>query len=120
MNAKTYKIVYFISTGLISLLMLVSSTFYFIDYENVSKVFISLGYPTYIIIPLAIAKILGIIAIWTRKSNTLMEWAYAGFFFDFVLAFAAHTHIKDGEQFTAAIAVLVLLISYYSGKKMLL
>ncbi len=41
--------------------------------------------------------ILGLIAIWSNKSATLKEWAYAGFFFNFVLAFLAEVHAVGRE-----------------------
>ena len=75
------------------------------------------GYPTYIIYPLATAKLLGLAAICTKLSKTLTEWAYAGFFFDFVLAFFAHYMINDGEHFFALIAIVLLLVSHVFGKK---
>ena len=77
--------------------MLISAGMYFFNNGVVAEIFTQLGYLTYIIYPLAIAKILGLVAIWTKKSNTLKEWAYAGFFFDFILALSAHLYVKDGK-----------------------
>ena len=114
-NKNTY--IYWISTGLITAMMLLSAGMYFFNYEMVSQTFTNLGFPTYIIYPLAIAKILGLIAIWTNKSATLKEWAYAGFFFDFVLAGAAHFAIGDGEYAPSIVAIVLLLTSYIFGKK---
>ena len=114
---KTNKIVYWISTGLLSAMMLMSTGMYFFNNAEVSKVFETLGYPTYIVIPLAVVKILGLIAIWSRKSKTLLEWAYAGFFFDFVLAFFAHIMVNDGEFAASAFAIVLLLTSYIFGKR---
>ena len=110
-------LIYRISTGLLTLLMLFSAGMYFFNHEMVSDTFSRLGFPTYIIYPLAIAKILGLVAIWTKKSNTLKEWAYARFFFDFVLAFTAHIKINDGEFAPALVAIILLLVSYYFEKK---
>ena len=117
MSAKTNRVIYWASTGLLSVLMLMSASMYFFSHEMVSETFVALGYPAYIIYPLAIAKILGLIAIWTRIANTLREWAYAGFFFDFVLAAAAHIAVKDGDHIPAIAAILILLTSYLFGKK---
>lgn len=50
-------------------------------------------------------------------SKTLKEWAYAGFFFDFVLAFFAHFMVNDGEFGGALIAILLVSVSYISWKK---
>ena len=110
-------LIYRISTGLLTLMMLGSAGMYFFNYEMVSETFTRLGFPTYIIYPLAIAKLLGLVAIWTKKSETLKEWAYAGFFFDFLLASSGHMVAKDGEWAGAILAMVLLLLSYTYEKK---
>ena len=117
MSQKRNRIIYLVAKGLLTALMLMSAGMYFLNHEMVADTFNKLGYPTYIIYPLAIAKILGLIAIWTKKSNTLKEWAYAGFFFDFVLALAAHLHIRDGEFAPALVAIFLLMVSYLFENK---
>jgi len=110
-------IIYWVSTGLLSLMMLASGTMYFVKNANIVEIFGQLGFPTYIIYPLAIAKILGIVAILTKKSATLKEWAYAGFFFEFLLAFSAHINANDNEYLGAVIAMILLMTSYFFDKK---
>lgn len=117
---KRNKIIYWITTGLLSALMLMSASMYIFNYEMVSQTFVNLGFPVYIIYPLAIAKLLGIIAILSNKSKFLKEWAYAGFFFDFVLALSAHWVINDGEFVPAFVAIVLLIISYRYDKKVFL
>ena len=114
---KQDKIIYWTSTGLLTALMLLSAGMYFVQHDMVSATFTKLGFPTYIIYPLAIAKILGLIALWTRKSEMLKEWAYAGFFFDFVLALSAHLNIGDGEFLPSIIALILLVVSYIFEKR---
>ncbi|MBS2213724.1 DoxX family protein [Carboxylicivirga mesophila] len=114
---KRDKIIYWIATGLLTVMMLMSAGMYIFNHEAITEAFITLGYPTYIIYPLAVAKILGLIAILTNASRLLKEWAYAGFFFDFVLAAAAHISVKDGEEMGALIALALLLVSYIFGRK---
>lgn len=111
------KMVYWGSTGLISLMMLASAGMYLANYEEVSKVFVALGFPVFIIYPLAVAKILGAIAIVSRKVELLKNLAYAGFFYDFVLAAAAHLNAGDGEALPAFVALILLGISYFSEKR---
>ncbi len=113
----TNKIIYWISTGLLSLLMIVSSIMYLVKTEMVQEIFQSLGYPSRIVIPLATLKILGIIAIVSNKNNTLKEWAYFGFLIDFSLAIEGHLAVKDGGHITATVALLLLMISYTFNKK---
>ncbi len=114
---KYLKIAYWIFTALFSLLMLYSATMYFTQYEMVKGFFEHLGYPVYLIYPLAILKIAGVLVILTNYSKTLKEWAYSAFFFEILLAFFAHYRVKDGEQGGAVIAMILLLCSYFLGRK---
>lgn len=115
---RTNKIVYWGATGLLSVLMIVSTTMYFVKYNDIILTFGKLGFPSWIIYPLAVAKLLGLIAIITKKSEMLKEWAYAGFFFNFILAFSAHISINDREFVGALIALILLVLSYVFEKKM--
>ena len=111
------QLIFRIATGLLTVLMLLGVGMYFTQHDTVSGTFERLGYPAYLVYPLAIAKLLGLVAIWTNKSQTLKEWAYAGFFFDFVLAITAHLAVNDGEFAGAAVALVLLLTSYYFGSR---
>ena len=117
MMERWNKIIYWIGTGLLSVMMLMSASMYILNHEMVSQTFTSLGFPIYIIYPLAILKVLGVIAILSRKSKFLKEWAYAGFFFDFVLALSAHWVVNDGEYMPAFVALILLIVSYRFDKK---
>lgn len=112
------RIIYWVATGLLTVLMLMSISMYFLKYQMVSESFNKLGFPTFVVYPSAIAKLLGIIAILSKKSNFLKEWAYAGFFFDFSLAFGAHVAARDGEFGMALIALVLLLVSRIYDEKL--
>lgn len=114
---KTTKIIYYVSTGLLSLLMLFSAGMYIFNHEEVASMFTNFGYPSYIIYPYAVAKLLGLVALWFVANKTIKEWAYAGFFFAFIFAFFAHIMINDGEQTGAVVAMVLLIISYITHKK---
>ncbi|MEM6734099.1 MAG: DoxX family protein [Myxococcota bacterium] len=108
------KIAYFATTGLLSAMMLMSAGMYLFNTDEVANAFTGLGYPTYLIYPLAIAKILGLVAIWSRADERLRGLAYAGYFFNFLLALVAHVAI--GDEFAGPVIALVLLMgSYFSG-----
>ena len=117
MSNKKNKITYWVSTGLLSALMIFSAVMYVFKHDMVGETFTSLGFPTYVIYPLAVAKILGLIAIWTRKSRLLAEWAYAGFFFDLLLATSSHVVANDGGFVPASVGIVLLLLSYIYSKK---
>jgi hypothetical protein len=98
-------------------MMLASGVMYLANYAEVAKSFNSLGYPTYLIYPLGIAKILGVIAILTKKSKILKDLAYAGFFYDFILAASAHINAGDGGFPIPLAALVILIVSYVTDRK---
>jgi hypothetical protein len=119
MSDKTRKITFRITTGLLTVIILMFVGNSIFNREMFTSRFASLGYPTYLIYPLVGAKLLGLLAIWSNKSTTLKEWAYAGFFFNFVLAFFAEINAMDGEYISSPLAVMLLLTSYSSRGKYL-
>jgi len=113
------RIAYALSTGLLGLGMTFSGVMFLGFRGEVAPMFEQLGYPVYLIYPLAIAKLLGVAAILTRKSEMLAEWAYAGFFFDSGLAAMAHGMVGDLKEMLAALMVMIAtLASYRLGKKL--
>ena len=115
---KRDQIIYYVATGLLTVMMLMSAGMYFFNHAEIATMFQNFGYPTYIIYPYGIAKVLGLVAIWFIKNEKIKEWAYAGFFFAFIFAFFAHVMIGDGEQTGAIIAMVLLVVSYiFKNKK---
>ncbi len=113
---KVQKILYWVFLSLFTALMLFSVSNYFFKNEMIRQFFTNFGYPTYLIYPLAVAKLLGLAALWTNV-KTLKEWAYAGFFYNVVLAFFAHQQINDGQHMGTVIAMILLLVTYFLGKR---
>lgn len=114
---KTKKIIYWIATGLLSALLLYILYNYIFNIEMTKGVMAGLGFPTFLIYFLIVAKLLGLIILISNVRGVLKEWAYAGFFFNFMLAFVAHYMAGDGQGGGAAIALLLLVISYFTGKQ---
>ncbi|CDF78928.1 conserved hypothetical membrane protein, DoxX-like family [Formosa agariphila KMM 3901] len=114
---KRDKIIFYVATGLLSVIVLFSVSMYFFKHDDVALMFTNFGYPSYIIYPYAVAKLLGLFAIWNPNFKTIKEWSYSGFFFAFILAFFAHVMIGDGGQFTALLALILLIVSYIFNKK---
>jgi hypothetical protein len=115
---KGRKIAYWIATGLLSALLLFSAVSYFLKYETIREVFAALGFPAWIIRPLAVAKVLGVAAIVSRKSETLKEWAYAGICFDLLLAIGAHLSVGDGKFLPALACLVFLAVSYLLDRRL--
>ncbi len=118
---KKTKTLYWIITGLFSAFMLFSAIPNIMMVpESVTMVSNGLGYPTYIIPFLGVAKLLGVIAILIPGFNRLKEWAYAGLFFD--LAGAAYSIICT-EGFKPPVLFMILpigflFLSYYLWHKL--
>jgi hypothetical protein len=83
---KKTKLFYWIVTGLFSAFMLFSSIPDILVVPDAKTFMNALGYPTYIISFLGVAKLLGIIAILIPGYPRIKEWAYAGLFFDLLAA----------------------------------
>lgn len=105
------KIIYWIATAIMCLIFAGSAGMYILKYGEVLQIFPQLGFPAWLVAPLAGLKILAIIAVLSNKSKLLKEWAYAGFFFDAVLAFAAHHYAQDGQGAIAVVAIVATIIS---------
>ena len=115
---KIQKIGYYLATGVLTIIMIYSVQMYLQNPEIIADYFESVSYPRYLVYPLAIAKILGLVAIWGNFSKWLKEWAYAGFFFDTLLAFFAH-YITDGQDYLIAfIAAIATLVAYFVGNEL--
>lgn len=113
MNNNVSRIIYWLATAVMCGVFAFSAQMYLRNPEMVAGFFKMFNYPEYLVYPLAIAKILGIVAILSNKSKMLSEWAYAGFFFDAVLAFVAHYVAHDGGYTFSIIAIATTVISRY-------
>ncbi len=105
------KVAYWIFTLLMCGLFAFSAQMYFLNTEMVFGFFEGMGFPTWIVIPLAVAKVLGIMAVLTNWNKMLSEWAYAGFFFDVVLATGAHYYAGHGAFGMSFAGIFLVLTS---------
>jgi hypothetical protein len=115
---KKNNIIYWIATGLLLALMLFSAfgTFFIHDPKTMEKM-APLGYPAYVMQMLAVAKILGVIAILVPGFRTIKEWAYAGFTFDLLGATVSMIitgfAVADWAPMFIFIAILAVSYIYY-------
>ena len=87
MQPKTIKTLYWIFTGLFSLLMIFSAVGGLQPTQQaIELIHDQLGYPVYFIQFISFAKLFGAIAILIPSFNRIKEWAYAGLFFDLTAA----------------------------------
>jgi hypothetical protein len=109
---KKDKIIYWISTGIISAMMLFSAFMYLSKSPELLAGFKILGYPLYFIMLLGTAKLLAAIALVVPGFQKIKEWAYAGLTFTFIGAI--WSHFSTETSFVAPLVILVILgISYW-------
>jgi uncharacterized membrane protein YphA (DoxX/SURF4 family) len=109
------NVLYWILTGVMAAFMLLASIPDVLLVQGAVDLMKHLGYPTYLLPFIGIAKILGVIAILVPGFPRLKEWAYAGLVFDLVGAF--YSHIAVGDPVTmwlpSVIALLFVIGSYF-------
>lgn len=115
--SKVQLYAYWISTILVSMLMCYSAWMYFNNPSEIQSIFTTYGYPAYLVIPLAFAKLIGVVVILWRPIKWLTEWAYAGFFFDLLLAVTGHYMAADGSWIFPLTGVILLIISHQTSFK---
>jgi len=108
---KTTKIIYWISTSLMCLIFLFSAFLYVFGHDIAAGFYKVIGFPIWILYPSALLKVLGVIAVLSKKSNLLKEWAYSGFFFDVLFATMAHLAVGDGQHPLSILALIATVVS---------
>ena len=121
MKPKTIKIIYWVSTILFVLANLFSGITSIMQTEPGVELMKGLGYASYVLVILGVAKVLGSIALLQDKYRTLKEWAYAGFTFDILGASAsfAFTMSPISAVISPLIFLAVMFVSYVSWTKKL-
>ena len=107
------KTIHQIATYSLFSLLILTGVLYVVYYDVLIMYFERYGYPTYLIYPLAGAKIIGSLVVLFSRNRVLIELTYAGFFFNFVLAFFAHLMVREVDPFPT-ISLLLLLTSYFT------
>ena len=117
---KKINIIYWIATGLILALMLWSAIGTFMNNPDGAKMMDAMGYKPYVLQFLAVAKILGIIAILVPGFPRIKEWAYAGFTFDMIGAtysmYASNFKVTDWVPMFIFLAILAVSYIYWHKK----
>ncbi|MBL7683985.1 MAG: DoxX family protein [Flavipsychrobacter sp.] len=113
---KRDKIIYWVSTGLVSIGFLLSSIMYLTSNPELMKSFSEIGFPVFFVTILGISKLTGAIALVNPWMPKLREWAYAGF--TFTLIGAVWTHVATNTPFIAPLFFMLLLgISYFFSNR---
>lgn len=118
MGARTVMWVYWISTGVVALVYLGGAAFYIFMHDMVEGMYEGLlHYPSYIIWPLAILKIVGGVVILWRPNAMITDWAYGAMFWHLLLAASAHISVGDPGWLPAVVAEILLIVSWLTANR---
>jgi hypothetical protein len=119
---KRDRIIYWISTGIIAIVMVYSIiSFTFMDHAIYPEgAFQHLHLPAYFKVELTIAKILGVFALLLPLPFKIKEFAYFGFGITLISAAVAHSSVGDKfyNIMDPLIFLGILIVSYIYFKKL--
>jgi hypothetical protein len=108
---KKDKVIYWIATGIVSVMMVMSGLMYFMSPE-VAEGFTHLGFPGYFRMELGVAKLVGATVLLVPQfPQRVKEWAYAGFGITFISAAIAHTASGDPGSVVAGPVIFLAILS---------
>jgi hypothetical protein len=97
--------------------MILFSIQYFEDYEYVRKIWERLQAPIFMIYPLAILRVAGVLVVILNRWPTLRILAYLGLALEFIFAITLHLIAADGMFGLAAFCLFLLLLSYFTDRQ---
>ena len=117
---KKDKIIYWSSTGIISLMMIFSG-FSYLTNPAIKEAFVHIGFPDFFRIELAFAKLLGaVVLLIPFIPKKVKDFTYSGFVIVFISAFIAH--LSKGDAISMAIMPIIFLgilgVSYLYNNKL--
>ncbi|HEV3222742.1 MAG TPA: DoxX family protein [Puia sp.] len=113
-QSKTRAIAYWITTVLVVSETAVGAQWDLVRNPYVTKEFIDLGYPLYLLTILGIWKIPAAIILIIPRFPLVKEWAYAGLFFVYTGAVASHFFMKQTSAVIGpGIFACMLIASWY-------
>ena len=114
---KKNKIIFWIATGMVSGMMLMSAGMYLTQNAQLTEGFKTLGYPLYMLYILGVAKLLAAIGLLQPISPKVREWAYAGLTFTFIGA--VWSHLATATPFVMPLVFLAILgVSYIYNSRL--
>lgn len=107
MKDNRLRIAYWIATILFALWLLGDGLGGVLQVEAGRDSLAHLGYPMYFLLIVGFAKLCAAIAILQTRYTTIKEWAYAGYAFNCLAAFASRAFV--GDSFALVVLPLIFL-----------
>lgn len=121
MSPKSINIIYWTSTLLFAVLMIMSAIpNAMVNEESVKFIHDMLGYPVYFIGFIGVAKLIGSIILLIPGLDKIKEWAYAGLFFDLIAAIYSGIAVAkavDPKMIFLLVWIVPGVVSYYYWNK---
>lgn len=109
--------IYWLATGLFCFMFIVSVLLTIFDLPGTIRQMLDLGFPVYLIWPQTVAKVLGVVAILSRRSRTLTNLAFAGFLYDLILALFAHIAERETYGLVAAFGLVLWGFAFWADRR---
>jgi DoxX-like family len=113
----TTRRLYRMATGLFLALFVGSVILSLADINESYKEFVHLEFPAWSFIALTVAKVLGLVAIVTNRSQTLKDFAFAGFLYDLLLALGGHIAHQELKALLAVFGLLVWVFAFVMDRR---
>lgn len=112
---KKTNTIYWILTGLSAAMMMLSSIPNILSVPDAVELVVNhLGYPTYFLPMIGVAKLAGAIAILIPGFLQIKEWAYAGLIYDLSAAIYSSISVGDpASQWMPIFVPIILIASSY-------
>lgn len=116
MIKKLQIVAFWLATAYVLFLLGFAVWAYHANHDVIAGFFNLLGYPEYLVYPLAYLKLLVILIIVSHRYNDLRDMAYAAYFINMMMALVGHAAHGD-SYLHAAVGGSCLIISYLLGNK---
>lgn len=112
---KKNKIIYWVSTALVSLVMMGSGIAQMLHTKAMDELINHVGYPLYFMYIIGVWTIIEVFAILITKYPLIKEWAYVGFFFLMTGALISHLAIGDSgiAVFVPLLQTIFIILSWH-------
>lgn len=108
---------YTIAISLFCSLFIGSVIYGFVDIQESVDEYIHLEYPAWLLYPLSVAKVLGVFAILKSQSQTLKDFAYAGFLFDLLCALGGHIAQQEIKMILPIVCIGLWIYTFMIDRK---
>ncbi|MFB9995450.1 DoxX family protein [Deinococcus oregonensis] len=117
-SSSTQQRLYWAALSLFSLVFIGSAILTVVDVAGSNAEYRHLGFPTWLLYPQSLAKVLGIVALLFSRSRTLKDFAFAGFLYNLLLALGGHLSQMEIDVLLPLITLGIWVFAFTMDRKM--